>query len=76
MKKHEEQVVITEITLTDGQYKMLCESLRRSTRFHNGEPLTMVWTGLDSASDAKPVTECQPHMMRFVGKYEKGGLGW
>jgi len=66
---------VTEIKLNAGQHKMLCEALRRYTRFHKDESLTSARTGLTYATYAKPVTDCHPQLMRF-GNYQKRCLGW
>jgi hypothetical protein len=36
------------------QYDLLCEALRRYTRFHAGKPLTSAWTGLGTATEYAP----------------------
>lgn len=44
-------------TLGKNQEALLREALRRFTRFHGGESLTLAWTGLGSATEYKPAVD-------------------
>ncbi len=55
-------------------HRLLCEALRRYTRFHPGEDMEMAWTGLGFASEYKPVVDAG--LMRFAHHYQPRCNGW